>query len=167
MRTNGASNERLSAAYELYSDMLYRIAITQLGGSDDAMDAVHDVFLRFIDSAPVFSDSEHEKAWFIRSVINRCHDILRHKNVRNHLSVDEIQHIANDDSQAQAQIRLRTALASIPEKYRIAVTLHYLEGFSVEEVASILRIGVSAAKMRLSRGREALKRNIEKEENDV
>ena len=167
MRTNGASNEQLSAVYELYSDMLYRIAITQLGGSDDAMDAVHDIFLRFIDSAPVFSDSEHEKAWFIRAVINRCHDILRHKKVRNHLSVDEIQHIAHDDSQAQAQLQLRTALASIPEKYRIAVTLHYLEGFSVEEVASILRIGVSAVKMRLSRGREALKRNIEKEENDV
>ncbi len=167
MRVNAVSNEKLSEAYGLYSDMLYRIAVTQLGGSDDAMDAVHDVFLRFIDSAPAFSDSEHEKAWFIRAVINRCHDILRHKKVRNHLSVDEIHHIASDDSQAEALLGLNTALATIPEKYRVAVTLHYLEGFSVEEVASILRIGVSAVKMRLSRGREALKQNLKKEENNV
>jgi RNA polymerase sigma-70 factor (ECF subfamily) len=64
-------------------------------------------------------------------------------------------------------LSLDSALASIPEKYRIAVTLHYLEGFSVEEIASILRIGVSAVKMRLSRGREALKDKLEKEENNV
>lgn len=167
MRPTAASKEKLSEAYERYSDMLYRIAVAQLGGSDEAMDAVHDVFLRFIDSDPAFSDTEHEKAWFIRSVINRCHDILRHKKVRNHLSVDEIHHLAADDSQSETLIQLRTALASIPEKYRVAVTLHYLEGFSVEEVASILKIGVSAVKMRLSRGREALKQNIEKEENNV
>ena len=147
--------------------MLYRIAVAQLGGSDEAMDAVHDVFLRFIDSDPKFSDTEHEKAWFIRSVINRCHDILRRKKVRNHLSVDEIHHLAADTAQSEAIIQLRAALASIPEKYRIVVTLHYLEGFSVEEVAAILRIGVSAVKMRLSRGREALKQTIEKEGNDV
>ncbi|MBQ6824698.1 MAG: RNA polymerase subunit sigma, partial [Clostridia bacterium] len=43
------------------------------------------------------------------------------------------------------------------------VVLHYLEGFSVEETAAILRVGVSAVKMRLSRAREQLR----KEENDV
>lgn len=167
MRTNSASKERLSEAYGRYSDMLYRIAVSQLGGCDEAMDAVHDVFLRFIDSEPSFSDSEHEKAWFIRALINRCHDILRHKKVRNHLSIDEIHHLAGDDSKSEALLSLDTALASIPEKYRIAVTLHYLEGFSVEEISSILRIGVSAVKMRLSRGREALKDKLEKEENNV
>lgn len=157
MRPGGNSRDKLSEAYERYSDILFRIAVAQLGSSDDAMDAVHDVFLRFIDSDPVFSDTEHEKAWFIRSVINRCRDILRHKKVRNHLSVDEIHYLADEDSQSQTLFQLRFALASIPEKYRVAVTLHYLEGFSVEEIASILKISVSAVKMRLSRGREALK----------
>ena len=50
------------------------------------------------------------------------------------------------------------------EKYSSVITLHYLEGFSVEEIASMLRITQSGIKMRLSRGREALKKLIETEE---
>lgn len=145
--------------------MLFRVALAQLGNSDDAMDAVHDVFLKFHDSKVSFNDSEHERAWFIRATVNRCHDISRHKAVRNHLTLEDAEHLTADSSDSDALGQLRRALETIPEKYRAAVTLHYLEGFSVEEISDMLRIGVSGVKMRLSRGREALRNYIEKEEN--
>ncbi|MBR6785460.1 MAG: RNA polymerase sigma factor, partial [Clostridia bacterium] len=146
-----------------HSDMLFRLALAQLGNSEDAMDAVHDVFLKFFDTQPDFKDGEHERAWFIRSTVNRCHDIQRHKKIRSHPSLDEIGDVAsNDDGEATKQIY--RALSALPEKYSSVITLHYLEGFSVEEIASMLRITQSGIKMRLSRGRETLKKLIETEE---
>jgi RNA polymerase sigma-70 factor (ECF subfamily) len=58
-------------------------------------------------------------------------------------------------------------LSKIPEKNRGAIVLHYLEGFSVEEVAKMLGISQSAVKMRLARGREALKDLLSAEDNHV
>ena len=51
--------------------------------------------------------------------------------------------------------------AALPEKHRAALHLHYGEGYSVEETAKILGTTVSAVKMRLKRGREALRREWE------
>ena len=157
-------NDILSAAYDKHSDMLFRLALAQLGNSEDAMDAVHDVFLKFFDIKPDFKDGEHERAWFIRSTVNRCHDIQRHKKIRSHPSLDEIGDVAVHTDNVEETRRLYSALSALPEKYSSVITLHYLEGFSVEEIASMLRITQSGIKMRLSRGREALRKLIETEE---
>lgn len=156
--------DNLSAAYDKHSDMLFRLALAQLGNSEDAMDAVHDVFLKFFDVQPDFKDGEHERAWFIRSTVNRCHDIQRHKKIRSHSSLDEIGDVVAHGDEGEATRQLYRALSALPEKYSSVITLHYLEGFSVEEIATMLRITQSGVKMRLSRGREALRRYIETEE---
>jgi RNA polymerase sigma-70 factor (ECF subfamily) len=161
------SKDNLSAVYDKYSDMLFRLALAQLASKEDAMDAVHDVFLKYFDTRMKFNDSEHERAWFIRSTVNRCHDICRHKKIRSHPSLDEISDVIADDSVSEELLQLRRGLSAIPEKYRIAVTLHYLEGFSVEEISTMLKISVSGVKMRLSRGRDALKLYIKEEDNNV
>ncbi len=48
-------------------------------------------------------------------------------------------------------------LYSLPAKYKTVLMLHYFEGYSVSEIAQILKISNSAVKKRLQRGREALK----------
>lgn len=165
MSLSESRRDALSAAYDSYSDMLFRVALAQLGNAEDAMDAVHDVFLKYHDNKVSFNDPEHERAWFIRATVNRCHDIFRHKAVRNHLTLEDAEHLAADSSDGDSVAQLYRALEQIPEKYRAAVTLHYLEGFSVEEISDMLRISVSGVKMRLARGRDALRNYIEKEEN--
>ena len=164
MGVSETPKDTLSAAYDKYSDMLFRLALAQLGNSDDAMDAVHDVFLKFFDVKPHFKDSEHERAWFIRSTVNRCHDIQRHKKIRSHPSLDEIGDVVAHGDDSEAARQLYRALSFIPEKYSSVITLYYLEGFSVEEIASMLMITQSGVKMRLSRGRDALRKYIETEE---
>lgn len=52
---------------------------------------------------------------------------------------------------------LRMSLASLDEKLRICVLLHYIEGFRVREVSRILGISENAVKARLMRGRKRLK----------
>ena len=157
-------NEKLTAVYNKYSDQMYRISLAQLQNSEDAADAVHDVFVRFLDSSISFIDENHEKAWFIRATVNRCKDIYRKRKIRTHLSIDEIRETVADISQADTAFEVIKSLDSLPEKNRIVITLHYLEGFSVDEISQMLSIGNSAVKMRLSRGREALKEIISREE---
>ncbi len=49
------------------------------------------------------------------------------------------------------------AVMALPEKFKLPIHLYYYEGYSVAEVAEILKLGQSAVKMRLKRGRELLK----------
>ena len=146
----------ISAVYELYSDMLYRLALSHLQNSEDAMDAVQDVFLKYTEASPEFKDDNHKKAWLIRTTVNRCYDMLRHKKIRNHSSLDEISEFSHYEDTPRDGEDVFSMLSSLPVKLRTVMTLHYLEGFSVEEVAKQLVITESAVKMRLKRGRELL-----------
>lgn len=149
-------------AYLAYADMLYRIAVAYLRSSEDASDTVQDVFIKFMDKAPVFGDENHEKAYLIRLTVNRCKDVLRKRSIRLHSSLeDALENSASFDTDISDMLAL---LHSLDEKYRETMILHYLEGLSAEETAEALGISLSAVKMRLMRGREILRNELEKEE---
>ena len=54
----------------------------------------------------------------------------------------------------QREELVKSALRRIPEKYRIALVLHYYEDFGVQEIAEEISLSVSNVKQRLSRGRK-------------
>lgn len=165
-RTPHGGND-ISAVYKKYSDMLYRIAFMQLGNSEDAMDCVQDTFMKYMTATLLFSSDEHEKAWFIRTTVNACHDLYRKNRVRNHEELSAAEHISYLEHFSEESYHIAEALDTLPEKLKTVIILHYLEGYSVEETGGILKIGKSAVKMRLARGREALKEILTKEEFNV
>ena len=115
-----------------YSDMVYRM-------------------LRLYQSGKEFRDEEHIKAWLIRVAVNRSKDVLRsHK--RKHTA-----ELTADIPQPQQENGLDEALCTLGEDYRLAVYLHYYEGYGVREIASIMRISESNVKIRLKRARDKLK----------
>ena len=61
----------------------------------------------------------------------------------------------------QEELEALSAVLSLPEKYKLPIHLYYYEGYSVAEIAGILKLGQSAVKMRLKRGRELLKIELE------
>ena len=144
----------IEAVYDMYADMLYRLSLSYLQNTEDAQDAVQDVFVKYATASDIFKDEEHKKAWLIRVTVNYCNDMLRRRKLRTHASLDEISETVADGEESSSDIM--NCLKLIPLKNRAAVILHYLEGYSVEETAKILKISVSAVKMRLKRGREAL-----------
>ena len=145
----------IEAVYKLYADTLYRVALSTLQSDMDAQDAVQDVFIKYMSSNPEFKDAEHEKAWFLRVTVNRCHDMLRSRKVRLKLHAESDVEPVNPASKARQE--LFEVLQSIPEKYKSTVILHCLEGLSLQETADVLGISLSAAKMRLKRAREIIK----------
>ncbi|MDE7278441.1 MAG: hypothetical protein K2N26_01790, partial [Oscillospiraceae bacterium] len=58
-------------------DTVYRICFLRLKSAEEAEDAVQNIFLRYLKKPKEFSDSCHEKAWFITAAPNYCKDVFR------------------------------------------------------------------------------------------
>ncbi|MCL2002993.1 MAG: sigma-70 family RNA polymerase sigma factor [Oscillospiraceae bacterium] len=153
----GKPKELFSRAYDKYGAMLYRVGLTHTGNPSDAEDILHDVFLRLIHKAPDFRDELHEKRWLIRVTVNLCRNIRGTAAARYNVPLPET--LATPERAGDGYIR--DAVRALPPKLRDVIYFHCVEGYSVEETAELLNIGVSAAKMRLSRAREKLKLELE------
>ena len=155
-----SKEQEFETAYELYADMLYRLALSYMKQKEDAEDIVQEVFTKYFCGFHLPLSGEQEKAWFIRVTINQCHDALRKRSYRMHDSVEDVAEVAG--ATVDEPDELFDVLQSIPDKYKDVIILHYLEGYSVDEITKMLGISASATKMRLKRGRELLKNQLER-----
>ena len=142
--------ENMSRIMESYGDMLYRICLIMLKNETDAEDAVQESFIAYMKKTPKFQSGEHEKAWLIRVATNKCRDIMRFRK-RNETMSDELLENYISDEESTEVIE---TLMLLPEKIRIVMLLHYVEGYKVEEIAKIIGKTQSAVKMRLAKGRK-------------
>lgn len=159
MRMNHIEAEkkkRFDRVYEEYSNLLYRVGYGILKDFQLAQDVVQDTYLAYLDKS-AFKDDVHERAWLIRVTINKSRNLLK-RSKRN----VPLESLAERGVSVEDEGVIKEVL-SLPEKYRLPIQLHYLEGYSVEEISSMLHIGVSATKMRLSRGRDMLKIKLEED----
>lgn len=158
MNPSNSQPRRFEEVYGEYGTMVYRLAMVYLGCHTDAEDVTQEVFVKLFRKTPAFHDKEHEKRWLLRVTANLCLDQLRSPWKSQTVELDEtcaVSDLGGND--------LACAVVNLPKKYKATIHLHYFEGYSVEEISQILRISVSAVKMRLKRGRDLLK--IELEEN--
>lgn len=138
---------------ETYSQSLAKLAFTYMKNMTEAEDAVQDVFLAYYQKKPSFKSAEHERAWLIRSVINRCKNQL--KSVWHRQRTELSDTIPAKESFSDSG--LIEAVLMLKEKYRTPLHLYYFEECSIRETAEILGISESAAAKRISRAREKLK----------
>ena len=136
--------------------MLLRLACTRLDSTADAEDAVQDTFLRLLTARPVFRDREHEKAWLIRTALQRASDIRRKAEQRNIPLEDITEPVAPESSGGE----LRAAVRALPEMYGTVIHLHYYEGYSIKEIAKLLGLPAATVGTRLARGRERLRQML-------
>ncbi len=148
-----------SEAFALYADMLFKISMTYLGSREDAEEIMQEVFYKLLTHSPAFADGEHEKAWLIRTAVNLCKDTQRSAWHRKVIKTEEMEAYYDDP----AEIGIMEDIMRLPVKYKTVIYLYYYEDYSVKQIAEILKIGESAVKMRLRRGRELLKMELEGE----
>ncbi|MBE7680296.1 RNA polymerase sigma factor [Paenibacillus sp. P13VS] len=147
--------------YETYADTLFRIAMVHLGRREDAEEATQDTFIKLMEKAPTFNDAEHQKAWLIRVITNHCKSLLGRGWRKREVNLEGAEFLTTDDPEDQVLIEL---VLSLPIKYRAVVHLYYYEDYPVRKISEILQISESAVKMRLQRGRQLLKLELEGEE---
>ncbi len=137
---------------------MYRIARGYLRGEQDCLDAVSEAILKAWRSRDTLKDEARFDAWLNRIVIRECIGIQRgQKRMIPMESLPEQPQPPTDDA------RLRDALDALPEKHRVAVVLHYMEGYDVREVARVLHTTKGTVCSRLHYARLQL-RGLLKEE---
>ena len=139
--------------------MLYRICCMQLYEPADREDAIQETIFKAWKKRYSLREPQYFNTWFVRILLNECHNIQKKHKKRQPLET-VIELTGNSGFEGQD---LRLSLASIDEKLRICVLLHYIEGFSVREVSRILGISENAVKARLMRGRKRLKALLSEE----
>ncbi len=146
-------------AVRTYGPMLYKLCFVMLANAEDAEDAVQDTMLQYLRRKPAFESAGHEKAWLLTVAGNRCRDMLRFRLRHPKVTLEEL----NACTEEQEDTGILAALMTLPEPYRLVMTLRYVEGYTAEAIAPIIQRTPSAVRMRLQKGRELLKEAYRKE----
>lgn len=136
-------------------DMLYRLSVSYLHSDADAQDAVQQA----IENAwrhRARVNPAYFRSWLTRIVINECISQLRRR--KRALLSDRMELYGGEAEMPDPA--LSDALSRLPEKLRTPLLLHYMEDFSVKEVARALGVPGTTVRSRLARARDALRAEL-------
>jgi RNA polymerase sigma-70 factor (ECF subfamily) len=136
------------------------------GGPPDGDDLYHEAVLRAFDKLHTLRDATRFRSWFFAVLLSVHRTRHRRAFWKRFLSLDAPEGTHRDPvgddgagserDRARAR-RLQCALERLPAVQREAVILFEVEGFGIEEIASMQRVSASAVKSRLARGRKRLR----------
>ena len=148
---------------EKYSATVFRCAYSFVKNRHDAEDLMQEVFMKYLTKTPSFVDENHEKAWFIRVTINMSKNYLRSFWFKNR---EELPEDFTGNNEGESNSEIWAAIYELPEKYRVTIIMHYIEGYSIKEISQILKKKPSTIGTWLERGKKRLKQIMEKKQND-
>ncbi len=158
--------QAFATLYRRHHSIMASYIFRRVGDMHVTDDLVADVFLAALKTLPRYRYRGLPlRAWLYRIAANRVNRWARRERSRIHIRFSELQHSedpATDntaDSSGDGEFA-RIALLSVKPKYQTVLSLHYLEGMSIEDVAAAVGCRVGTVKSRLSRGRDALREKL-------
>ena len=149
------SDLEVAQAIERYADTVKRLCMVYLKNYADSEDIFQTVFLKYALHRAAFESPEHENAWFIRVTINACKDLLHSAFRRKTVSLEQVAGLQQVTEPEHREVL--EAVLSLPEKCRVAVYLHYYEGYSAPEIAKLTGRNVNSVYTLLNRGKMLVK----------
>ena len=135
-----------------------------LASRPDAEDAAQEVFLRVWSAAPRWkAGTARFTTWLHRVAMNVCLDRIARRRETTSDIPDVADHRAGPvDALAESETarHVRTALATLPETQRVAVTLCHFQGLRNDEAAEVIGVSVEALESLLARGRRTLRAQL-------
>lgn len=164
-------------AFELlvrkYKTTVFNTIYSIMGNAQEADDIAQEVFLKVYTKADSFKGESSFSTWLYRITVNRCVDELRRRknkiisyetefNQEEKLKLKGVLASRENDiteklRQKELQDIIQKAMNSLPEKYRIILTLKEIEGLSYKEISQIMKISLAKVKIWLFRARQKLK----------
>lgn len=161
-----------SILIERYEERLTRY-IHRLGlvTKEDIEDILQETFINAYKHLNSFNTSLSFSSWIYRIAHNQTISFFRKRNVRPEghlydgddekiLSIPDISDTLSEVTKKESVHIIHSALMRIESKYRDVIMLHDLEGMSYGEISDILQIPLGTVATHLSRGREALKKDL-------
>ena len=159
-----ARNGDADGLIRAYTDDVYRTAYRVLGDADLAADATQDAFVNAIGSLSKFRGDASVRTWLLRIAVNASHSIGRRRGRRREVGLGAAAATASsgpriDERTVQrAEVeRVERALARLPEKQRLCVSLRTQEDLSYAEIGEIVGCSEAAARVNYHYGIQKLR----------
>jgi RNA polymerase sigma-70 factor (ECF subfamily) len=150
--------------WEEFTASLRKFIARRVSNQTDAEDLTQDVLLKIHSNAHQLNEAEKLHAWIYQIARRTIIDYYRSRKTEvefsetlNDLAAEEVR---NEKAEAEVLSWLEPMIADLPDKYREALQMTDVQGFTQNELAQKLDISVSGAKSRVQRGREKLKEII-------
>jgi RNA polymerase sigma factor (sigma-70 family) len=157
---NGEKSAQLEI-YKRYYRAMYNTALRILNNSFDAEDMMQESFLIAFTKLGTFKGEVTFGAWLKRIVINKCLTQLkknkRLEEVKLEVAREESIGIESHDYTDVNVNQILNTINQLKENYRVAITLHLIEGFDYEEVSQIMNISYENSRTTVSRAKNKLR----------
>ena len=160
--------EAFGLLVERFQDAVYGTAYALLGDFHDAQDVAQEAFIRAWCRLAELRDPDRFAGWLYRIARNCCVDFLR-RAAGEPAPLEKVDTAAvapahvNPSAQLEAaEMRegVLAAIRSLSEPNRLATTLYYINGYSIEDVAGFLEVPVGTVKRRLHDSRNRLRERM-------
>lgn len=150
------SDQEYMARVRAMERKLYRIAHAILWSDADCADAIQETVFRGWMKKGGLREEKYFETWLVRILINECRNQLRRqKSTPLPLNEDVRTRLCGE---LETDMNLRAALQELPEKYRVPLLLHHMEGYGLEDIAKMLKLTPALVKSRLHQARNALRK---------
>ncbi len=154
--------EALALLLPRYRDKVFRLCISMLRDRALAEDVTQDIFLRVWRALPGYGAQAALSTWIYAISKNACLSELRKRKPTVSIDQDqddynaEVAALSAPDQDDSATVSVTQVLDKLPERYRQAVTLFYMEDKSYEQTAESLGLPLGTVKALLHRARKRL-----------
>lgn len=155
------TKEQLGELIISSKDSLYRVAKSILKYDADCEDAVSEMIVISFAKRETLREDRYAKTWITRILIHECYRILRRR--KREALYDEA--VSREEAATQGYSELYQSVMQLDPDYRVTIVLFYFEGYSVREIAQMMRVSPGTVKSRLSRGRIKLRKIYQEEEH--
>jgi RNA polymerase sigma-70 factor (ECF subfamily) len=150
--------EELIAAME--QPLLY-YAIRLTGNRDTALDVLQETWIRALRGIPKLKDPGSIRPWLYAVVHGIAVDDVRRKIVRERVAGEHVRLEASDGDEAafgpEDAAAIHQALDELDPRHREVLTLHFLEEFSVSEIAGVIGCPEGTVKSRLHHAKKIMR----------
>ncbi|WP_028976890.1 RNA polymerase sigma factor SigW [Sporolactobacillus terrae] len=160
---------------ERYKNSVFAICLRMVGQVQEAEDLSQEAFIRAYNHIDQYDQERKFSTWLFRIATNLSIDFLRRRKntvsldasvpgteelTLNAILPDEGEHPEERILRKETEAFVQHEIDKLPEKYRSAVVLKYIEDLSLKEISEIMEIPVGTVKTRIHRGREMLRKNM-------
>lgn len=157
-----------------WQNMVYNTALSIVQNETDAEDITQEVFIDVYENMNAFRGDAQINTWIYRITVNRCLDFEKKKTRQKNGGLlarmfavraeDEPVNFNHPgvllDNKEKAAVLFK-ALKKLPQKQRVAFTLHKIEGLPYREISEIMQTSVYAVESLMVRAKGGLKKILE------
>lgn len=155
--------EYFSLQIRRYKEEMFLLANSIVNNYHDAEDVVAETILIAYEKIHTLRDETKFKSWLMQILVNNAKKEIKKQN--KYFFTNEIEkYFPQEDTFTK---KVWEYIFSLEDDLRVAVVLHYYQGFQVKEIAKMLHIPPGTVKSRLFRARNELKKIIEENEERV